>query len=191
MMKKLLMLVAVSAIALNASVARGADAGEATSNEELRQEIIKLMLVNPDTIANSNEKAFEDNINSVRENQNKIKLNAMTRAIALGRRAVALGIKSGEDVDERRKAIETNDDILNMLKDVAALQAQHLQKINEITALRAKLLELNSIESIISGGVATTDKTALSRGGAGGGAGGAGGAGGGGYDPTLGGGADI
>jgi hypothetical protein len=68
-----------------------------------------------------------------------------------------------------------------MLKDVAALQAQHLQKINEITALRAKLLELNSIESIISGGVATTDKAALSRGGAGGGAGGAGGAGGGGY----------
>ena len=176
MIKKLLMIAVIGAIALNVhgalaetessgdtTTSTGSTSAEATSAEELRQEIIKLMLVNPKTKINSNEKKFEDNINSVRENQNKIKLNAVTRSIAVGRRAVALGIKSGEDVDERRKAIESKDDVLSMLKDIAKLQAQHLQKINEITSLRAKIVELNSIESILSGGVATTDKAALGK----------------------------
>ena len=139
----------------------GSDGGDM---EKLRQEIIKVMLVRPNTVAGKEEKFdFQNNINSVRENQNKIQVNAATRAVAMGKRAVALATKSGEeDIASLGKVIEQNDDVLNMLKGVAKLQAQHLQKTNEITALRAKLVELNSIDNIIAGDVYTTDKTAQS-----------------------------
>lgn len=163
MIKQLLSIAFIGALAFNVHVAQAADGG---NPEALRQEIIKIMLVNPKTTVKQGGKdAYLDNINSVRENQNKIKLNAATRAIALGRRAVALATQSGEDVNKSREAIESNDDVLNMLKDIAKLQAQHLQKINEITAMRAKMLELNSIESIMAGDVATTDEDALKNGG--------------------------
>ncbi|MBQ7413631.1 MAG: hypothetical protein IJV07_05120 [Alphaproteobacteria bacterium] len=135
-----------------------------TDMEKLRQEIIKVMLVKRDTVAGKEQEYdFQNNINSVRENQNKIQVNAATRAVAMGKRAVALATKSGkEDIDAMGKVIEQNDDVLNMLKGVAKLQAQHLQKTNEITALRAKIVELNSIDNIIAGDVYTTDKTAQS-----------------------------
>ena len=149
--------------------AGGAGSGAQTQTEELRQAIIEMMYVKTDSkpgessagSGSGEKKSYIDNINSVRENQNKIKLNESTRAIALGRRAVSLALESGKDVDERREAIEQNDEVIKMLKEIAKLQAQHLQKINEITALKAKLLAMNSIENIIAGGISTTDKKAL------------------------------
>ena len=135
------------------------------ATEDLRQAVINTMLVKPETEVDSTsgKKAYEDNINSVRENRNKIKMNAITRSIALGRRAVALAQESGKDIDERRAAIEQNDDVMSMLKEIAKLEAQHLQKVNEITALRARMIELNSIENILTGSVVTTDEDALKK----------------------------
>ena len=121
--------------------------------EKVRAEIMKMMLVDPKTVVDSEKKKYQDNINSVRENQDKIKLNAVTRAIALGRRSVALALKSGEDIDALREEIETSGDMISLLKGIAKLQAQHLQKTNQITAMRSKILELNSIDAIISGDI--------------------------------------
>lgn len=121
--------------------------------EKVRTEIIKMMMVDPETVVNSAEKKYQDNVNSVRENQDKIKLNAVTRAIALGKRSVALALKSGEDIDALREEIESSGDMISLLKGVAKLQAQHLQKTNQITAMRSKLLELNAIDTIIAGDI--------------------------------------
>jgi len=187
-MKKFLQIAAVSSIAI-LSLQAYAGNGEAPT-EELRQSIIKMLYVTTDAKpGTSDEKNYIDNINSVRENQNKVKLSEATRSIAVGRRAVALALESGKDVDERREAIEQNDEVMKMLKEVAKLQAQHLQKINEITALKAKILAMNSIENIIAGGVSTTDenakKNSSSSGSGSKGSGGSGGS----YDPGVGGGA--
>ncbi len=141
----------------------GAGSGKGAT-EDLRKDIVKMMYVVSDTEPGTSEqKKYIDNINSVRENQNKIKLNEITRSIALGRRAVALALESGKDVDERRAAIEKNDDVFKMLKEIAKLQAQNLQKINEITALRARLVAMNSIENIIAGGVRTVEDKAFKK----------------------------
>ena len=121
--------------------------------EKVRQEIVKMMLLTSDVGSDTQAKKYINNINSVRENHNKMKLNAVTRSIALGKRAVALALKSGEDIDALREEIETNNDMIYLLKGIAKLQAQHLQKTNQITALRSKLLELNSIDAIIAGDI--------------------------------------
>jgi hypothetical protein len=124
-----------------------------SSVEMVQDEIKNLMFASDLPKIDSQAKMYVDNINSVRENQAKMKLNAVTRAIALGQRSVALALNSGEDVDGMRSEIETSNDMINLLKGIAKLQAQHLQKINQITAIRSKLLELNSIDTIISGDI--------------------------------------
>ena len=121
--------------------------------EDVRQEIVKILFVSPETVPDSNAKKYQDNINSVRENQNKIKLNAVSRSIALGKRSVALALKSGEDIDSLRKEIETSNDMIGLLKGIAKLQAQHLQKTNQITTLRSKIAELNAIDAIRAGDI--------------------------------------
>ncbi len=128
--------------------------------EKVRQEVVKIMYVTPNANPNAesgNIESYEDNLNSVRENQKKIQLQSASRGVALGKRAVALATQSGKDVDAIRENIESSDDIVNMLKGIATLQAQTLQKTNEITSLRAKMLELNSIDSIVRGDVVTTE----------------------------------
>ena len=100
--------------------------------------------------------SYLNNEDSAMENRNKLRLNAAAQAIALGQHAVALATESGEDVDALRKEIENRDDILRMLKGLAKLQAQHLQKTNAITAMRAKVAELNAIDNIIAGSIYTT-----------------------------------
>ena len=91
-----------------------------------------MMLLTSDVGSDTQAKKYINNINSVRENHNKMKLNAVTRSIALGKRAVALALKSGEDIDALREEIETNNDMIYLLKGIAKLQAQHLQKTNQI-----------------------------------------------------------
>ena len=127
---------------------------------QVQGEIIKIMFASDDVNPDSAEKMYINNINSVRENQSKMKLNAVTRSIALGRRSVALALKSGEDIDSLREEIESSNDMINLLKGIAKLQAQHLQKINQITAIRSKFLELNSIDNIISGDIQYQEKDA-------------------------------
>lgn len=128
------------------------------SIEELRQTIIEIMLVNPQTgkggSKGSEEKyQYLNNIDSVRENQNKIRINAAARSVAVGKRAVALATGVTDDVEGRTKEVQKRDDMLRMLKGIAKLQAQHLQKTSAITAMRAKIMELNAIDNIIAGDV--------------------------------------
>ena len=110
----------------------------------------------------SNSTKYKNNEDSAMENRNKLRLNAAAQAIALGQHAVALATESGEDVDALRKEIENRDDVLRMLKGVAKLQAQHLQKTNAITAMRAKIAELNAIDNIIGGSIYTTQPSSNS-----------------------------
>ena len=109
-----------------------------------------------------NEQSYLNNLDSTTENRNKLRLNAAVRAIALGQHAVALATASGKDVDEMKEEIESRDDILRMLKGIAKLQAQNLQKTNAITAMRAKIAELNAIESITAGNIYTTNPSSSS-----------------------------
>ena len=130
------------------------------SIEELRKTILEIMLVDPKTGkggSKGSEKKYQylNNIDSVRENQNKIRINAAARSVAVGKRAVALATGATEDVEGRTKEIQERDDMLRMLKGIAKLQAQHLQKTSAITAMRAKIMELNAIDNIISGDVYT------------------------------------
>ena len=134
-----------------------------TQVEGIRKEIMNMMLVTPEVGADGQSKKYLNNINSVRENQNKIKLNAATRSIALGKRSVALALESGEDIDSLRQEIESSNDMISLLKGIAKLQAQHLQKINQITALRSKLLELNSIDAIVAGDIHVNEDTSSSK----------------------------
>ena len=133
--------------------------------EELRKTIVEIMLVNPNQQkAGGSKKGTEDekylnNIDSVRENQNKIRINAGSRAVALGKRAVALATESTEDVEGRSREVKERDDMLRMLKGIAKLQAQHLQKTSAITAMRAKIMELNAIDDIIAGDIYTRTVT--------------------------------
>ena len=134
--------------------------------EDLRKQIVEMMLVNPDqeiggSKGDSEKYKYLNNINSVRENQNKIRINAGSRAVGLGKRAVALATEATEDVEGRSREIQERDDMLRMLKGIAKLQAQHLQKTNAITAMRAKIMELNAIDNIIAGDVYT--KTVTSK----------------------------
>ena len=99
---------------------------------------------------------YLNNLDSVMENRNKLRLNAASRAIALGQHAVALATDSGDDVNALQAEIETQDDMLRMLKGIAKLQAQTLQKTNAITAMRAKIAELNAIDHVIHGSIYTT-----------------------------------
>jgi hypothetical protein len=100
--------------------------------------------------------SYLNNEDSAMENRNKLRLNAAAQGIVLGQQAVALATESGKDVDDLRKEIEYRDDVLRMLKGIAKLQAQHLQKTNAITAMRAKLVELSAIGNIASGSIYTT-----------------------------------
>ena len=130
------------------------------SIEELRKTILEIMLVNPKTgkggsKGNDEKHQYLNNIDSVRENQNKIRINAAARSVAVGQRAVALATGVTDDVEGRTKEIQKRDDMLRMLKGIAKLQAQHLQKTNAITAMRAKIMELNAIDNIIDGDVYT------------------------------------
>ena len=100
--------------------------------------------------------SYLNNEDSAMENRNKLRINSAAQAISLGQHAVALATESGEDVDKLRIEIENRDDILRMLKGIAKLQAQHLQKTNAITAMRAKLVELSAIDNIASGSIYTT-----------------------------------
>jgi len=81
--------------------------------------------------------------------------------VAVGRRAVALATEAKDDVEGRSKEVQERDDMLRMLKGIAKLQAQHLQKTSAITAMRAKIMELNAIDDIISGDIYT--KTVSSK----------------------------
>ena len=110
----------------------------------------------------SNKTSYKNNEDSAMENRNKLRLNAAAQAIALGQHAVALATESGKDVDALRIEIENRDDILRMLKGIAKLQAQHLQKTNAITAMRAKIAELNAIDNIIGGSIYTTQPSSNS-----------------------------
>ena len=126
--------------------------------EGLRETIVEIMLVKPDQdiggSRGSDEKyKFLNNIDSVRENQNKIRINAGSRAVAVGQRAVALAMESTKDVEELSQEVKERDDMLRMLKGIAKLQAQHLQKTSAITAMRAKIMELNAIDNIIAGDI--------------------------------------
>ena len=100
--------------------------------------------------------SYLNNEDSAMENRNKLRLNAAAQGISLGQHAVALATESGKDVDALRKEIENRDDVLRMLKGIAKLQAQHLQKTNAITAMRAKLTELSAVDNIASGDIYTT-----------------------------------
>jgi len=111
--------------------------------------------------SNQGEK-YLNNVDSVTENRNKLRLNAASRAIALGQHAVSLATVSGDDVDALREEIESQDDVLRMMKGIAKLQAQHLQKTNAITAMRARLAELQAIENILDGSVYTTKTSSSS-----------------------------
>ena len=102
---------------------------------------------------------YLNNEDSATENRNKMRLNAASQAISLGQHAVSAATTSGEDVDALRKEIENRDDMLRMLKGIAKLQAQDLQKTNAITAMRAKLTELSALDNIISGSIYTTKKS--------------------------------
>lgn len=126
--------------------------------DELEDEISKIMYINPETVTNASEKEYQDNLNSVHENRNKIQFNAATRAIALGQRATALSTQSGKDITTLKTEVEKTDNMLALLKKIAQLEGQSLSKTNEITSMRAKLLELSSIESIISSDVITTQE---------------------------------
>lgn len=122
--------------------------------EALQEEIIKIMKVEPDTAANANAQAFEDNVNAVKDNQNKMMLNTATRAVAMGQRAVALATTSGkDDMILLRDKIEKAEDLMTVLDGIAELQAQHLQKINQISSLRGKMLELKALEGLMTGDV--------------------------------------
>lgn len=139
-------------------------------SKDLTQDIIGMMMITPnEETKTKGEKAYVNNANSVRENQNKIKVNAASRAIALGKRAVWLGITSGEEIEKLAKRLEYSDDFLTMFKGIAELQAQHLQKTSQNTALKAKLSELSSIDGIISGNLVTTNEEALQNAGTAGG----------------------
>lgn len=137
--------------------------GSSAQVEKVRKEIANMMLVTSEVAEGSQSKKYQNNINSVRENQNKIKLNAISRSIALGKRSVALALESGKDIDALRQEIETSNDMISLLKGIAKLQAQHLQKTNQITALRSKLLELNSIDAIIAGDIYSHAETSSDK----------------------------
>ena len=113
--------------------------------------------------ASGNTYQYVNNVDSVTENRNKLRLNAASQAIALGQRAVSLATESGNDIEKLRVEIENRDDMLRMLKGIAKLQAQHLQKTNAITAMRAKLVELNAIDNILSGDIYTTKQSSSKK----------------------------
>ena len=117
---------------------------------------------NATTASKSGGSGYLNNVDSTIENRNKLRLNAASRAFALGQHAVALATVSGDDVNAIKDEIESQDDILRMLKGIAKLQAQNLQKTNAITAMRAKIAELNAIDGIINGSVYTTQPTSSS-----------------------------
>ena len=122
--------------------------------EALGAEIEKIMLVRDGSGSDEEMMAFQNNINATKANQNKMMLNAASRAIAMGQRAVALATKAGkDDIEEMGKVIEQSDDLMNMLRQIAELESQHLQKINQITSLRGKMVELDALNNIMSGNV--------------------------------------
>lgn len=92
-------------------------------------------------------------INEVRENQNQLQINALSSGIGSGLKSSALVGASGEELAERSDKIEMSSDIFNMLKEIAGLSAQSLQKNNAITALKAQLLEMGALDNITAGGV--------------------------------------
>ena len=139
--------------AAQVSTGSGSAAGD-EKIEALQEEIIKIMRVEPDTAANANAQAFEDNVNAVKDNQNKMMLNTATRAVAMGQRAVALATTSGkDDMILLKDKIEKAEDLMTVLDGIAELQAQHLQKINQISSLRGKMLELKALEGLMTGDV--------------------------------------
>jgi len=155
------------------SVARAAQVAAEDANqsgearvEALQGEIKKIMYVQADAETNTNDQAFEDNINAVQDNQNKMMMNAATRAVAMGDRAVALATTSGkQDIQDLRDKLEKAEDLMTLLDGIATVYAQNLQKISEITALRAKMLELNSLNSIISSGTVFSTEDSEQQGG--------------------------
>lgn len=160
MMKHFLIYSVVVGLAC-AGVNYGVQAAELSA---LQQEAISILLATPDVITDSNaDQTYRNNVNSARENQNKVQMNAATRAVALGERAVALATQGSKGVEQARKDIENQKDILNMLKQIAKLQAQSLQKTNQITALRVKMVELNAMDSVITGDVITKNEQALKQ----------------------------
>ena len=146
----------VSVPVLAAQVSSGES--ETTAGDEkveaLQEEIIKIMKVDPNTNTNQNTMAFKDNVNAARDNQNKMMMNAATRAVALGQRAVALATKSGQDdLAMLKDKIEKAENLMSVLDGIAELQAQHLQKINQISSLRGKMLELKAMDGLMAGDI--------------------------------------
>ncbi len=92
-------------------------------------------------------------VNEVRANQNQLQINALSSGIGNGLKSSALVGASGEELAERSDKIEMSSDIFNMLKEIAGLSAQSLQKNNAITAMKAQLLEMGALDNIVSGGV--------------------------------------
>lgn len=127
--------------------------------EKVTEKIEETTLVDPSKAKGVADLSYLNNEDSVVENRNKMRLNTASQAIALGQHAVALAVDAEEkDIEPLRKEIEYRDDMLRMLKGIAKLQAQHLQKINAITAMRAKMVELTAMNNIISGDIYTTKK---------------------------------
>ena len=129
---------------------------------DLTAGVTSITLVDPNQARGGNSqsnKSYLNNVDSAKENRNKMRINAASQAISLGQHAVALALESKADIDALQEEIEGRDDVLRMLKGNAKLQAQNLQKTNAITAMRAKLTELSALENIISGDVYTTQKS--------------------------------
>jgi hypothetical protein len=139
--------------------------------ETLRRAIVDILLVDPSRSRDAGDGtrvgsgmctidhgchspySYLNNIDAVRANQNKMKVNAATQAVAIGKRATALSTEAEREVAALGQQIQSQDDVVGMLKGVAALQAQHLQKTSVVTAMRAKLMEMNAIDDIIEGDI--------------------------------------
>lgn len=96
----------------------------------------------------------DTSIEMVRKNQNDMQINSNSNGIGGGQRASALVTQNGaKEFEQLSDGASSAEDIMNLLKQIALVRVQALQKNTAITSLKSQIAEQDAIDSVIVNGV--------------------------------------
>ncbi len=98
-------------------------------------------------------------IQMVRKNQNDIQVNSNSNGIGSAQKASALvTYENLKDLENLSDNASSADDIMNLLKQIALVKVQALQRNTVITSLKAQIAEQDAVDAEIVGGVLKQDE---------------------------------
>ena len=118
------------------------------------------MVLLQDKITGLMKAGIDTTIEKTRKNQNDLQINSNSNGIGSGQKASALvTYENLRDLENLSDGASSADDIMNLLKQIALVKVQALQKNTVITSLKSQIAEQDAINAEIATGVLKQEET--------------------------------